>query len=103
MVISQLINLQGKRPSLKKVGWVQRGLERGPGSSCWTGPFGRQGGGGGHTVSVQEPADEAVREPTNLTLSHAAWDNPQVMCVTGVLRNHHFQESRHNLVINHKE
>lgn len=90
---------------MKKVGWVQRGLERGPGSSLLDWPLPLVDKEEEEIILSQSrsPADEAVREPTNLALSHAAWDNTQVMCVTGFLRNHHFQESGHNLVINHKE
>ena len=56
-----------------------------------------------HAASAQEPRYEAAREPTNPGLSHAVWDNPKVMCVTGFLKLHHFHESGHNLLINHKE
>lgn len=34
-------------------------------------------------LQSRSPADEAVRKPTNLALSHAVCDNPEVMCMTG--------------------
>ena len=86
----------------KLVGY-REGWGEGQPPPYWTGPFGRKRGRRDHAASVQEPSCWGSEGLTNLAPSHAVWDNPKVMCVTGFLRNHHFQESGHNLVISCKE
>lgn len=52
---------------------------------------------------MEEPSYDTVREPTSPGLSHAIWGNRKVLCVTGFLKHHNFQECGHNSVTNHKE